>query len=590
MKRLIQLGAVILLIVAMWFYNRNTSTSPEQNKKILVTVKAAKIKGLDPIQSGDVYGAQEVAKVYEGLLEYHYLKRPYELIPNLAAAMPTVSEDGLVYTFKLKEGVKFHDNACFPDGKGRELVAKDFVYAIKRAADPKLQSPQFSIIAGKIKGLDEWRNKYAETAQADYTEAVAGLKAIDQYTLQFTLNQAYPQFLYILAMQFCDVVPQEAVQHYGTEFLNHPVGTGPFTLEEFNPQFNKLVYRKNPNFRDKRFPSEASEAYEHLLVDAGKPLPLVDKVITHILPEEQPRWLKFQQGQIDVIDISRDTIVSEVVQADGLIPAMKEKGIQLFQELEHGTSFFVINCRHELFRDNIKLRQALSMAFDGQKHNELFYQGGAVLAQSIIPPGLAGYRADYVNPYRTYDLEKAKKLLAEAGYPDGKGLPTITLDVHSSTNSKQKAEFFQKCMEQIGVQVNVVANIWPELTKKINQKTTMMHALSWIADYPDAGALFYLLYRADTAIGMGCNFNDPVYNALYEKATVMQPSPEKTTLYEQLNRLAAEGVPAVYTVHQMHPILYHCWVKNYLWSDFHYGTEQYINIDLEQKQALQSKF
>ncbi len=588
MKKFIQLGAAILLIVAIWFYKKRSNTPQDQNKKVLITVNTAKIKGLDPIQSGDAYSVHEIAKVYEGLLEYHYLKRPYELVPNLAAAMPTVSEDGLVYTFKLKEGVKFHDNACFPDGKGRELVAKDFVYAIKRAADPKLQSPQFSIIAGKIKGLDEWRNKYAETAQADYTEAVAGLKAIDQYTLQFTLNQAYPQFLYILAMQFCDVVPQEAVQHYGTEFLNHPVGTGPFTLEEFNPQFNKLVYHKNPNFRDKRFPSEASEAYQHLLVDAGKPLPLVDKVITHILPEEQPRWLKFQQGQIDVIDISRDSIVSEVVQADGLIPAMKEKGIQLFQEPEESTSFFVINCRHELFKNNIKLRQALSLAFDVQKYSELFYKGRAVLAQSIIPPGLAGHRADYFNPYRTYDLKKAKKLLAEAGYPDGKGLPTITLDVHTDTSSRQGGEFFQKCMEQIGVQVNIVANIWPELMKKKNQKTTMMHALSWSADYPDAETFLHLLYKEP--IGMGCNFNDPVYNALYEKATVMQPSPERTALYEQLNRLAAEGVPAVYTVHQMHAVLYHCWVKNYLWSDFHYGTEQYINIDLEQKQALQSKF
>jgi ABC-type transport system substrate-binding protein len=126
--------------------------------------------------------------------------------------------------------------------------------------------------------------------------------------------------------------------------------------------------------------------------------------------------------------------------------------------------------------------------------------------------------------------------------------------------------------------------------KKMHQKTTMMHALSWSADYPDAENFLQLLYKSDTTVGMGANFNDPAYNVLYEKATVMQPSPERTALYEQLTKLAAEAVPMIYTVHQVHPALYHGWVKNYLWTDFHYGTEQYVNIDLQQKKELLSKF
>lgn len=587
MKNIVRFGVPILIILAIWFYTRRVHAPQDPNEKILVTVIEAKIKGLDPAQIDDTYSAREVANVYEGLLAYHYLKRPYELIPNLAAAMPTVSEDGCVYTFTIKEGVKFHDNACFLEGKGRELVAEDFVYAIKRVADPKLQSPWFSTLAGKLKGLDVWRSNNKENTQAAYAEAIEGVKAVDKYTLQLTLTRPWPQFLYILAMNFCYVVPEEAVQYYGAEFLNHPVGTGPFTLEAFNPQLNKLVYSKNPTFRDKYYPSEAAEDYKHLLADAGKKLPLVDKIITHILPEEQPRWLKFQQGQVDVIDIARDSIASEVVQGKKLIPELQAKGIQLFLEPEQSTTYYAFNSGHALFKDNEKLRKAMSLAFDEQRYNQLFHNGTAVLAQSIVPPGLAGYQQEYVNPYKKHDLKKAKKLLAEAGYPEGKGLPEIVLEVSSNTNHRQKAEFLQKCMECINVRIKVVCNTFPELLRKVAQKETMMHTLSWSGDYPDAENFLSLLYKSDQSVGAGFNFSNPSYNTLYEKATVMQPSPERTALYEQMNRLAAERVPAIYAVHQARPILYQGWIKNFLWADCLYGTEQYINIDLAQKKNLQ---
>lgn len=242
---------------------------------------------------------------------------------------------------------------------------------------------------------------------------------MDKYTLQFTLTRPWPQFLYVLAMNFCYAVPEEAVQHYGAEFLNHPVGTGPFTLKAFNPQLNKLVYSKNPNFRDKYYPSETAEDYQHLLADAGKKLPLVDKIITHILPKEKPRWLKFQQGQVDVLDISRDSIASEVVQGENMVSELQAKGVQLFLEPEQSTTYYGFNNGHALFKGNEKLRKAISLAFDEQRYNQLFHNGTAVLAQSIVPPGLAGYQQKYVNPYKEHDLEKARELLAEAGYPEG---------------------------------------------------------------------------------------------------------------------------------------------------------------------------
>ncbi|MEM7055387.1 MAG: ABC transporter substrate-binding protein [Bacteroidota bacterium] len=589
MKNIIRFGIITLAVIGLWTYKKRKKASQTAQEKVLLTASEAQIKGLDPIYCSDVYSAREATKVYEGLLEYHYLKRPYELAPNLAAAMPVVSDDQLVYTFELRKGVKFHDNPCFPEGKGRELTAHDFVYSFKRLADPKLQATGFWLMDDKVKGLNEWRQKYTDAATTDYTEAIEGLKAIDRYTLQFTLTKPYPQFLHTLALAHCCVVAQEAVQHYGAEFLNHPVGTGPFTLESFNPQDNKIVYHKNPTFRDKRFPSEATCKYRHMLAYTGKKLPFIDKVITYILPEEQPRWLKLQKGQVDIIDISRDNIALEVIRDNELIPTLKEKEVQLFRVAEVGTSYVVINAAHPLFKGNLKLRQALSMAFDGQRYNELFYNGAATLAQSTIPPGLAGYRADYVNPYRVYDLKKARQYLAEAGYPAGKGLPTITLDVGTNTKQKQQGEFFQKCMEKIGIKVNVVENIFPELVKKINTKATMLHAISWSADYPDAANFLQLLYGPYQPGGIGVNCNDPAFNALYEQAAVMPDSPERTVLYERLNQRAAESVPLIYIAHLPHLTLYQGWIKNYCWSDFHYGTEQYFDVDLEKKQALLPK-
>ena len=575
----ILLGSLAAVLLFLYVYLRNGGTRSAISQKILVTACPDKIKGLDPIQTNDVFSARQAARVYESLFEYHYLKRPFELIPNLAAAMPTVSEDGCTYTIKVKQGVHFHDNPCFPKGKGRALTAEDFVFALKRLADPHLRAPWFSLLAGKVKGLDTWRQEAAGAAEADYTKSVAGLKATDKYTLQIILNKPWPQLPHVLAMTFCSAVPHEAVSYYGPEFINHPVGTGPFILKAFNPQTSKLTFERNPTFREKHFPSEAAEVYQHLLADAGKRLPLVDKVITHILPEEAPRWLKFQKGQFDVLDIAEDNIALKAIKNGKLIPTLDQQGVKLCYEPELSTDFFVINCSHPLFQSNLKLRQALSMAFDGEQYNKLFYDTAALLAQSIIPPGLSGYKADYVNPYRVYDLKKAQEYLAAAGYPRGKGLPVLTLDVNANTKTRQQGEFFQQCMEKIGVRVKIVPNVWPELLKKIAQHATMLHTINWIGDYPDAENFLYLLYRSDKSVGIGAGFTHPRYNALYEKAAVMRPSVERRALYEQLNKIAGEQVPMIYSVHRPHPVLYQGWVKNYLWTSVHYGTEQYLDID-----------
>lgn len=553
------------------------------DEKVLNLVVASEVKGMDPIYANDLYSSNEVARVYEGLLEYEYLKRPYTLAPNLAESMPEVSADGLTYTFKIKAGVFFQDDKAFPNGKGRELVAEDFVYSIKRLADPKLQGLGWWMIDGKIAGLNEWRDKYSKEDVVDYSETIEGLKALDRYTLQFKLSKPFPQFLYSLAMPFTFAVAKEVVEFYGKEFLNHPVGTGPFVLPVFT-QEKRLTYTKNPTFRKKTFPTEHSEEFASIAKEnAGKELPLVEKLVVNIMKEDQPRWLNFQKGNLDFISIPKDNFDSAVTPDNGLADTLAKKGISLLISPQLDVTYVAFNHDMDLFK-NKKLRQAMALAYDSKTSNKLFYNNTAMSAQSIVPPGIAGNMPNYVSPFRERDLEKAKALLAEAGFADGKGLPEITYDCPNSTVSRQQGEFFMKNMADIGIKVKVIQNTWPELQKKIDKRQVQMWGIAWGADYPDAENFLQLLYGPNRSPGAnGSGFNNPQFNELFKKASLMQDTPERTAIYEKLNRMASEEVPIIYGVHRQKYTMKHGWLKNYVSTDFDAGQAMYLDVDLTKK-------
>ncbi|MDC1174037.1 ABC transporter substrate-binding protein [Bacteriovoracaceae bacterium] len=586
---------LLLTIVTTLLFGISCTKKDVSNERTLNLTVSSKVKGMDPIYSNDRYSSNEVARVFEGLLEYHYLKRPYTLVPNLAEDMPTVSKDGLTYTFKIKKGVLFHDDPAFPNGKGRELVADDFVYSIKRLADPKLQGLGWWLLDGKIKGLNEWRSKYAELDAVDYNEEVDGLKATDRYTLEFKLTKPFPQFLYSLAMPFTFAVAKEVVTKYGQELLNHPVGTGPFILPRFE-QSNKITYTRNKNFREKKYPCEASEELKvkGLLEDCGKKLPLVDKIVVNILIEDQPRWLNFQKGKVDFVAVPKDNFDTAIPDAKNLSPEFKAKGFELLISPSLDVTYTAFNHDLELFKKNKALRQAMSLAFNINDANKLFYNNTALPAQSVIPPGIAGYIENFESPYRgtgkAADLAKAKELLAKAGYPNGKGLPEITYDCPASTVSRQIGEYFRKQMAQIGVNIKVIQNPWPELQKKITNRTVQTYGIAWGADYPDAENFLQLLYGPNRAPGAnGSGYDNAEFNRLFKTASVMQNSPERTALYEKLYRIAAEEVPWIYGVHRQSYTLKHAWLKNFVSTDFEAGRASYLNVDLKQKAEAKKK-
>lgn len=578
---------IYLILISVLIFSSCTKKK-DINSKILNLAVTAEIKGMDPIYASDVYSGNEIARVYEGLFEYHYLKRPYTLVPNLAESLPEVSKDGLTYTVKIKKGVMFHDDAAFINGKGRELVASDFVYSIMRLADSKLQGLGWWVLQGKVAGLDAWREKYEAADKVDYSDKIEGLQALDKYTLQFKLVKPFPQFLYSLAMPFTYVVAREVVEKYGKEFINHPVGTGPFILPEFK-QSNKIVYKKNPNYRKVLFPSEASEEFEKYLGDAGKQLPLVEEIIVNIMKEEQPRWLSFSKGKLDYISIPKDNFESVITPDKGLVDDFQKKGVSLIRSTGLDLAYIAFNHDLELFK-NLKLRRAMSLAYNPVESNKLFYNNTATPAQSIVPPGIAGHIPGLQNPYMGQKIENAKKLLSEAGYPNGKGLPEITYDCPSNTTSRQMGEFFKKQMSLIGINVKVVTNPWPQLQAKINNRQVMLFGIGWGADYPDAENFLQLLYGPNKSPGAnGSGYDNPIFNRLYKLASTLQDSPERTALYEKMNRMAMEEIPVIFGMHRQNFILHNGWLRNYIASDFDWGSAKYLNVDINKKKELLKK-
>lgn len=570
----------LVIVMALSFFS---ACAKNQNSKerVLNVIAASDVKGFDPIMSSDVGSAAQISKIYEGLLSYHWLKLPYELIPNLAEEMPVVSADGMTYTFKLRKGVYFQDDISFPNGKGREMEASDFVYSIKRLADSKNQATGWWILDGKIKGLNEWRIKYQTQPVANYDEEVAGLKAIDKYTIQFQLSKAFPQFLYALAMPYTYVVPKEAVAKYGAEFINHPVGTGAYVLPVFD-QGKRIVFTKNPTFREKFYPTEASEVYKDYLADAGKKLPLVDKIIVNVMVESQPAWLKFNKGEIDYLSIPKDNFSATIVD-NKLTPEMLNKGMSLTIMPAIDVYYIGFNFDVKLFQ-NVNLRRAMSLAYDAKTANTLFYNDTGFPAASVSPPGLAGNVANFKNQWRGPNLDLARKTLALAGYPEGKGLPEITLDTMSSTSARQKAEYFQQQMEKIGIKIKIITNLNPELQAKIKKRATQMIDYGWIGDYPDTENFLQIFYGPNSSPGANnSNYNNPMFNKEFEAAAVMQNSPARTAIYEKLNRFLADEAVAIFTVHTQSYILQQKWIKNYHDSDFIYDFHQYINIDQAEK-------
>ncbi|MGE0762394.1 MAG: ABC transporter substrate-binding protein [Bdellovibrionales bacterium] len=550
-----------------------------ESENTLNVVVSSNIKGLDPVNISDTYSSLVASQMYEGLLHYNYLQRPLKLQPLLAAEMPKVSSDGLTHTFKIRPGMKFHDDQAFPESKGREVTAEDFIYSWKRLADPANQSEAFWVFDGKIVGLNEWRDKMGKK-EADYSTPVAGLTAPDKNTLVIKLTKPYYQLHYVLAMSTTVVVPKEAVEKYGKEFLNHPVGTGPFKFESWTRN-SQIVMVKNPNWATHTYPTEGTEEDKAsgALADAGQKLPFVDKLVVHEIIEDQPRWLNFMKGNLDFVAIPKDNF-DGAVQSNQMTEEMQKKGILLSITREPDVTYTAFNMLDPVVGKNENLRKAISLATDTDTLIQKFYNGRAVSAHSPIPPDVDGYDANYKNPYKEYNISKAKELLSKAGFPEGKGAPEIEYSTTSSSTARQMAEYFKQNMEAIGLKVKIDSTSWPQFTTKIREKKAQVWGIAWMADYPDAENFLQLLYGQNVSPGPnGSNYKSKEFDALYEKASKLPPGNERTKIYQQMRDIAARDLPWIPNAHRLGYITYHSWLKNFKYHSIINDYLKYLRVD-----------
>jgi len=303
-------------------------------------------KGFDPVRASDVLSNRIISQICEKLFQYAYLERPYKLEPCLADGMYEVSEDKLTYTIRIKKGVRYADNPCFTEtgGKGRELVAQDFIYSWKRLADAKNDPEGYWIFQGYIKGLDEFHEASQEAEPTDYSKEIEGFQALDKYTIQIKLVKPYPRLPYVLAMNYTCPVPREAVEYYGEEFLNNPVGTGPFLLSRWE-HWHRIVLDRNPNFRDEFYPSKGEPGDEEkgLLNDAGKKLPLADRVVYTIIKQSQPAWLYFLSGYVDMSGIPKDSWNTAMATLLKLSPEMEKRNVTLWRSRDYSVGYTSFN-------------------------------------------------------------------------------------------------------------------------------------------------------------------------------------------------------------------------------------------------------
>lgn len=555
----------------------------EKGKKVAHLAIRAKVGTLDPVRASSTYDNEVQSQVYEGLFTYKYLVRPYQLEPNLAKSMPAVSEDGLTYTFDIREGVLFHDDKCFPDGIGRELVAQDFVYSFKRMADKKNKPTGWWVFKNRIVGLDEFQKRMSdrENTPFEWDAPIEGLKAVSKYQLQIKLIRPFPQLLYVLAMGYAVVVPKECTEFYGKEFVNKAIGTGAFRMKEWT-RGSRIILEKNPSYRDVRYPSKASPEFEHLLGDAGKRIPFLDAIVYHVYERDQPMWLKFRVGDLDMTQMPAEYHDS-----------VFDKDLNLKQELvDDGVSNYNLALLDFIYRgfdiedpivgqgERAKyLRQAISLAYDAQETNDAFYNNTCVLYDAPVPPGLDSYVAGVTSPYRGPDLEKAKALMVKAGYPNGDGLPTIRYETSTGGNTPEQAEMLTRALKRIGVKLQVNLNSFAELSTKLKKKKAQMFGLAWGADYPDAENFLQLFYGPNEAPGSNnFNYKNPAFDALYNQSRTLQPGPERTAVYQQMREILIEDAPSFGSMARIRFFLWNKRLKNVLPDETHDNWRKYLNI------------
>jgi oligopeptide transport system substrate-binding protein len=630
----------------------NPYPASQAGANILYSAFTERPKHLDPVQSYSENEYTFIAQIYQPPLQYHYFKRPYELVPFSATGvprpalldaqgrrLPDTADAGEVavseYTIRIRAGIFYQPHpALAVDEKGvfvyhdiqrsdlegihalgdfkrqgtRELVAADYVHQIKRLAHPHLHSPILGLMSEYIVGLKDLSAALAKANRAlrpggflDLARfELEGAQAIDRYTYRVRVRGKYPQFVYWLAMPFFSPIPPEADRFYAQPGMAeknitldwYPIGTGPYMLTVNNPN-RQMVLERNPNYKTEVYPSEGEpgDAEAGLLKDAGKPLPFIDKVVFSLEKEQIPYWNKFQQGYYDTSGISSDTF-DQAVQFTGqgdvaLSEQMKERGIKLQTSVATSVFYLGFNMLDPVVGGYTerarKLRHAISIAIDQEEYISIFQNGRGLPAQGPIPPGIFGYRdgSAGVNRYvydwadgapRRKPIEYARKLLAEAGYPNGRDVKTgepllVNLDTTATgVGSKSRLDWYTKQFENLGVQLVVRSTDYNRFQDKIRKGNVQLYFLGWNADYPDPENFLFLLHGAQSKVKTSgenaSNYANPEFDRLFERMKNMYNGAERQAIIDRMVEIARHDAPWVWSLFPKDYTLHHAWIYN----------------------------
>jgi ABC-type transport system substrate-binding protein len=583
-----------------------TNTAGAIEKKTLRTAFRAAEKGFDPAQREDRYSVGIMESLFESLLTYDYLARPVKLVPLVAEAVPVAQENGTRYTFNIKPGIYFVDDAAFK-GKKRELVAADMEYAIKRFRDPVNRSPYEWLFENKLVGLDELAAQAKQSGKFDYDARIEGIRVSGKYTISFKLKEPDYNFLYFLAMPNVVPVAREVIEAYPEATNNHPVGTGPYFLKKWSPRF-KVVLERNPNYRgftlDETWANPQDE-WDQAAIQAlrGKRLPLLDTIEIYPIEEEQPRFLAFMNREHDYMDETPFLFIQKVLPGGRLATDLQAKGIRFFPETQPEITYFIFNMDNPVVGgytpEKVALRRALSLAYNRDIERYIIRKGQVTFAEQPVGPGVTGFVAGFKADENAYNPSRAKALLDMFGYvdrdgdgwreqPDGKAL---YLEYKYSSNEHEKrdiAENWAKSMADVGIRMSAIAVQFADLVGDRKRGHFMIAENAWIADYPDAQNFLQLLYGPNTEQSNDARFKLKAYDDLYLASLRLPDGAERDKLYREMFRLTLAYAPWRLGMHRVFTHLLHPWVKGYKKHPILYTSFKYLDIDVAaQKVAVQ---
>ena len=493
-----------------------TPSAENQDKKVFNINLDQNLTSIDPAFARNQNAVWMINQVFNGLVQ---IDSALNITPCIAKAW-SVSPDGLQYTFHLRNDVFFQDDPLFKNGVGRKVVASDFVYSFYRLIDPKVGSSGGWIFSDKVKDIHNF-------------------EALNDSTFRITMIKPFPAFLNLLCTQYCMVVPKEVVDHYGKDFRSHPVGTGPFRFKYWKED-EILVLLKNEKYWEK---------------DGDVRLPYLDAVKVTFTSDKQSAFMNFIKKDLDFFNSVDGSYRDDILTKSGHMTNKYKGKFQLIKSPYLCTEYvgILVDTSKSLVRNSPlrfkKVRQAINYAIDKPKLIKYLRNSiGTPATSGFVPKGMPGFDSTIVKGYH-YDPEKAAKLLAEAGYPNGKGMPEITLS--TSTTYKDLIEFIQGELTTMGIRVKVDVTPSASLRELMSKNEVNFFRGSWIADYPDAENYLSVFYSKNK-VPYGPNYTgyfNKEFDRLFVQSYYENDPKKRYVLNQRMDNMVMENASVV-------PILY----------------------------------